>query len=127
MQMGSIPDPGRSYTLLSSEAHAPQLLSLCSRALKLQLLSPHTLKPVLLNKRNHHNEKPEHCNQRVAPTHHNWRKAFTAVKTQHSSVQHSQKLINSLKLLRGKKPMQSFKEKFQRAQNQKIERKEKER
>ena len=33
------------------------------------------LEPVLCNKRRHHSEKPEHCNQRVAPAHHNWRKS----------------------------------------------------
>ena len=38
---GSIPDPGRSHLPCSNEACAPQLLSLCSRTLELQLLSPH--------------------------------------------------------------------------------------
>ena len=38
--MGSIPDPGRSHMLQSKEAHAPQLLSLCSRAGEPKLLSP---------------------------------------------------------------------------------------
>ena len=37
---GSSPDPGRSHMLQSNEAHAPQLLSLHSRAHKPQLLSP---------------------------------------------------------------------------------------
>ena len=39
--MGSIPGPGRSHMPQSNEACAPQLLSLSSRARKLQLLSPH--------------------------------------------------------------------------------------
>ena len=34
------PGPGRSHMLRSNYAHAPQLLSLCSRACKPQLLSP---------------------------------------------------------------------------------------
>ena len=38
--MGSSPGLGRSHMLWNSEAHAPQLLSLCSRARKPQLLSP---------------------------------------------------------------------------------------
>ena len=38
---GSIPGPGRSHVPWSNEAHAPQLLSLCSRAREPQLLSPH--------------------------------------------------------------------------------------
>ena len=37
---GSIPDPGRSHMLWSSSAHAPQPLSLCSRAWEPQLLRP---------------------------------------------------------------------------------------
>ena len=37
---GSIPDLGRPYTLQSNQAHAPQLLSLYSRAWGWQLLSP---------------------------------------------------------------------------------------
>ena len=35
-----IPDPGRSHTPQSNHARTPQLLSLCSRAQKLRLLSP---------------------------------------------------------------------------------------
>ena len=38
--MGSIPGPGRFHMTWSSWAHEPQLLSLCSRALELQLLRP---------------------------------------------------------------------------------------
>ena len=44
---GSIPDPG----------------SPCHRATKPQLLSPHTLKPVLGNKRSRRDEKPRLCNE----------------------------------------------------------------
>ena len=51
--------------LQGSKGHTPQLLSLCSRARKLQLLSPLAattkpahLEPVLYNKRSHCNEKP---------------------------------------------------------------------
>ena len=39
--MGLSPGPGRSHRPRSNWAHAPQLLSLHSRALKPQLLSPH--------------------------------------------------------------------------------------
>ena len=37
--MGSSPGLGRSHMLWSNKAHEPQLLSLCSRARKPQLLS----------------------------------------------------------------------------------------
>ena len=37
---GSIPGPGKSHMPWSREAHAPQLLSLRSRACEPQLLSP---------------------------------------------------------------------------------------
>ena len=40
--MGSIPGLGRSYMLRRNWAHAPQLLSLRSRAREPQLLSLHT-------------------------------------------------------------------------------------
>ena len=64
--------------LRSGWAHAPQLLSLRSRAGEPQLLSPRAtttearepqilkpvhLEPVLRNKRSHCNEKPAHCNE----------------------------------------------------------------
>ncbi|XP_070652711.1 SH3 domain-binding glutamic acid-rich-like protein 2 [Bos indicus] len=42
----------------SNSAPGPQLLSLCSSALKPQLLSPHGLEPVLPNKRGYHDEEP---------------------------------------------------------------------
>ena len=66
--LGSIPSLGRSHMLQSNQACAPQLLSLCSRAWDPQLLSLHTLEPVLCNKRSHCNEKPADCSWRVAPT-----------------------------------------------------------
>ena len=36
----SVPGPGRSHMPQSTQAHVPQLLSLCSRAWELQLLRP---------------------------------------------------------------------------------------
>ena len=60
---GSSPGPGRSHMLQSNEAHAPQLLSLRSRACEPQVLKPMCLKPVLRSKRSHRNEKPAHCNE----------------------------------------------------------------
>ena len=50
-------------------AHAPQLLSLCSRACKLQLLSLRALEFVLGNKRSHCNEKLTYRKQREARAH----------------------------------------------------------
>ena len=47
---GSSPGPGRSHMPQSNRAHASQLLSLRSRAREPQLLSPHTLEPVLRNR-----------------------------------------------------------------------------
>ena len=68
--MGSIPGPGRSHTPRTNEAHAPQPLSLHSRAREPQLLSLHAttmkpvhLEPMLHNKRSHCNEKPAHLNK----------------------------------------------------------------
>ena len=43
--MGSIPGLERSHMPQSNQARAPQLLSLCSRARELQLLSPCTVTP----------------------------------------------------------------------------------
>ena len=40
--MDFIPDPGRSHMPWSGKACVPQLLSLCSGARELQLLSSHT-------------------------------------------------------------------------------------
>ena len=39
---GSIPGPGKSHMTQSNQARAAQLLSLCSRAQELHLLSPGT-------------------------------------------------------------------------------------
>ena len=60
---GSSPGPGRSHMPRSNWARVPQLLSLRSGAREPQLLKPVHLEPVLLNKRNHHNEKPAHHNK----------------------------------------------------------------
>ena len=46
--------------------------------------SPSVLESVLQKKRSHYKKKPLHRNQRVAVTCHNWRKAWTAIKTQGS-------------------------------------------
>ena len=54
----------------SNYAHMPLLLSLCSRALEQQLLSPCALEPVLHNKRSHCDKEPARCNKRK-PTHSN--------------------------------------------------------
>ena len=54
---GSIPGPGRSHMPWSNYTCVPQLFSLCSRAWELQLLSPHTLNPVL---------KGSHCQEKLA-------------------------------------------------------------
>ena len=87
---GSIPDPGRSQMPWSNEAHAPQILSLCSRAQEPQLLSPHAtavesrcLRAHVPQTRSRHRQKPVHLNQTAAPTHQNQRKAWAAKKTQH--------------------------------------------
>ena len=79
--------------------HATEQLSPCTTAIEPVLQSRraattestccsygnlHTLKPMLCNKRSHHNEKPVHHNQRVAPALNNQRKAFAATKTQQS-------------------------------------------
>ena len=44
------PDPGRKHTPRSSKDHVPQLLSLCWRNQKPQLLSPQAPEPVLWEK-----------------------------------------------------------------------------
>ena len=60
---GSSPGPRRFHMPRSTEARAPQLLSLRSRACEAQLLKPARLEPVLRNKRSHRSEKPVHCNE----------------------------------------------------------------
>ena len=62
---------GRSHVPQISRAWVPQPLSLCSRAWEPQPLSPHTIEPVLRNRRNHGNEKPKHCNSALASACHN--------------------------------------------------------
>ena len=75
---GLIPGPGRSYMPQSSKAHVPQLLSLCSRAWQLELLSPHThdlqqKKPLQWEPRatrekpcsNKHSAQPKKSNQSI--------------------------------------------------------------
>ena len=57
--VGLIPDPGRPHKPQSNWAQAPKLLSLCPKACELQRLSPRALEPGLLNKRSHHDEKPQ--------------------------------------------------------------------
>ena len=42
----------------ATEAHVPQLWSLCSRVWEPQLLRPRALEPMLCNKRSQRNEKP---------------------------------------------------------------------
>ena len=77
--MGLIPGLERSHMLRSNKASGPQLLSLCSRAQELQLLSPRLpqlLEPAhprahALQQESHHDEKPTHYNQRGALTHRN--------------------------------------------------------
>ena len=64
--IGWILGPERSHMPLSNKVHAPQLLSLCSRAWKPQLPKPTW--PRFSNKRSHCNEKPTHHNRRLAPT-----------------------------------------------------------
>ena len=70
----------RSHIPWSNQAHAPQLLSMYSRAPEQQLLSPHVatpeartnaLDPLLHNKKSQHSEKPQHQNYKVATVYHN--------------------------------------------------------
>ena len=78
---GSSPGPVRSHMLQSNEARAPQLLILCSRACKPQLLSPcaTTTEACAPRARAPQQEKSPHWEarapqQRVAPTRRNWKK-----------------------------------------------------
>ena len=77
--MGSGPGPGGSHMPRSSWAHAPQLLSLRSRARKPQLL-----KPVLRNGRGHSNERPAHRGEEWPPLTAARGGPCTATGTQHS-------------------------------------------
>ena len=56
--MGSSPALGRTHMPQSTEAHAPQLLSLCSKAHVPRLLKPAHPELELCNKSSHCNEKP---------------------------------------------------------------------
>ena len=76
--MGSIPGLGRSHVTRSNKAHAPQLLSLRSRAREPQLLSPHatTTEAHTPRARAPQQEKPPQWEarapqRRVAPAHRN--------------------------------------------------------
>ena len=60
--VGLIPHLGRSHTLQSSKARAPQLLSLRSRAWEQQLLSPLALQLVLHKQRSRCAEECVHRN-----------------------------------------------------------------
>lgn len=60
------PSLERSHMLRSNETSAPQLLSLCSRAHKGQLLKPVLLEPTLSNQSSHRSVKPVQHNQRGA-------------------------------------------------------------
>ena len=81
---GSSPGLGHSHVPRSKEAHAPQLLSLRSRAREPQLLKPTCLEPVLCNKRSHRNEKPVHRNEEWPPLAATRESPRAATKTQSS-------------------------------------------
>ena len=89
--MGSIPGPGRSHMPWSSQAHAPQLLNLCSRAREPHLLKPACIK-LMLPKRSHRNEKPVHPNKEQPLLAATRESPHPAAKTQLS-----QKYVNKLK------------------------------
>ena len=61
--MGSIHSLRKSYMPRNNKGRVSQILSLCSRACHLQLLSPCALEPVLHNQRSRRNEKPVHHSQ----------------------------------------------------------------
>ena len=81
------PSLERSHMLSSNETCAPQLLSLCSRAHKGQLLKPVLLEPTLSNKSSHCSVKPVQHNQRGAPL----------AATREKPVQQRPKIIKSKK------------------------------
>ena len=64
--------------------HVPQLLSLCSRARERQLLSPRRARARAPQQEEPPQWEASSLQQRVVPTRQNYRKARTAVKTQHS-------------------------------------------
>ena len=84
---GLIPGWGRFHMVQSNQSHAPQLLSLCSRAWELQLLSPHATTtegcaPWNLCSTQVRNP---HTTTRRAPTCCNWRKS-TQVRNPHTAT-----------------------------------------
>ena len=68
-QVWSLIDPGRSHMLQSNEAHTPQLLSLYSRAWEATTTEAPVahFSAIRKKKKSHHNEKPAHGKERVAP------------------------------------------------------------
>ena len=69
---GSGPDLGKSHVPQSNEARVLQLLSLSSRAWEPQLLSPHTLEPMLHKERSPHATTREQPSPQLALTHYNY-------------------------------------------------------
>ena len=74
--VGSIPGPERSQMPQGNKAPVSQLLSLSSRVLRLQILSPRVTSTEAhapqspcsaTREASHHSEKPMHCNLRVDP------------------------------------------------------------
>ena len=63
---GFCPWPGKIAHAAEQLSHTPQLLSLCCGAQELQPLEPERLQLVPCNKSSHCNEKPKHCDYRVA-------------------------------------------------------------
>ena len=68
VDMGSILSLGRSHLPWSNKARLPQLLSLCSRARELQLLSPCTPEPVLWSTKRPLQWEAHALQWRAAPT-----------------------------------------------------------
>ena len=63
---GFCPWPGKIAHAAEQLSHTPQLLSLCCGAQELQPLEPERLQLVPCNKSSHCDEKPKHCDYRVA-------------------------------------------------------------
>ena len=109
---GSSPGPGRSYMLRSNQAHAPQLLSLCSRACEPQLLSPCAKTTEAHAPRAHalQQEKPLQWEARapqwrVGPTCRNERKP---ARSDEDPTQPKIKNINKNKFIKKKFPIRKF-------------------
>ena len=79
-----IPGLERFHMPQSNEAHAPQLVSLCSRAREPQVLRPAHLEPVLLNKRSHCNKKLAPLSKEKLPVATTRESPLKATKTQHN-------------------------------------------